>query len=206
MKKILFVIPVLSVLLLAAFNTPQADSSKVQPPAAGKWTVDKAHSNVKFAISHLVVSELEGYFKIFDGTLEAANTDLSDAIINFTVDVNSINTENENRDKHLRSDDFFNAEKFPQMKFTSTSFKPAGGNKYMLAGNLTIRDKTLPVTFDVTYGGQVSMGGRTKAGFKAKTTINRFDYDLKWNRATEAGGLVVGKDVEITVNLEMNKQ
>ena len=90
------------------------------------------------------------------------------------------------------------------MKFVSTSFTPAGGKNYKLAGNLTIRDVTKPVVFDVTYGG-VAVMGKTKAGFKAKTTINRFDYNLKWDKATEAGGLVVSKDVDLTVNVEMNK-
>ncbi len=175
----------------------------VSEPA--KWTVDKAHSNVKFNVTHLVVSEVEGSFKLFDGTMEHSKPDFSDAKVNFTVDVASINTDNDNRDKHLKSDDFFNAEKFPSMKFVSTSIKNAGGNKYKLAGNLTIRDVTKPVVFDVTYGGQIVNQGKTKAGFKAKTTINRFDYGLKWDKATEAGGLVVSKNVELMLNLEMNK-
>ncbi|HEX8356170.1 MAG TPA: YceI family protein [Segetibacter sp.] len=173
--------------------------------AASTWTIDKAHSNVKFNITHLVVSEVEGSFKLFDGTMENTKDDFSDAKINFTVDVNSINTDNERRDTHLKSDDFFNAEKFPAMKFQSTSFKPTGGKNYKLAGNLTIRDVTKPVVFDVTYGGTVVTGGKTKTGFKAKTSINRFDYNLKWDRATEAGGLVVSKEVELIVNVEMNK-
>ena len=175
------------------------------PDQAGKWVIDKAHSNVKFSVTHLVVSEVEGNFKMFDGSMENAKGDFSDAKINFTVDVNSINTENDMRDKHLKSDDFFNAEKFPAMKFQSTSFTPAGGSKYKLAGNLTIRDVTKPVVFDVNFGGTALNMGKTKAGFKAKTTINRFDYNLKWNKATEAGGLVVSKDVELVVNVEMNK-
>ena len=170
-----------------------------------KWSIDKAHSTVKFGVTHLVVSEVEGSFKLFDGSMESTKPDFSDAKINFTVDVNSLNTDNEMRDKHLKSDDFFNAEKFPAMKFQSTSFTPAGGNKYKLAGNLTIRDVTKPVVFDVTYGGTVTTQGKTKLGFKAKTSIDRFDYNLKWNKATEAGGLVVSKDVDLTVNVEMNK-
>lgn len=170
-----------------------------------RWVIDKAHSNVKFNVTHLVVSEVEGSFKLFDGSMEHTKADYSDAKIDFTVDVNSINTDNEMRDKHLKGDDFFNAEKFPAMKFISTSFKPAGGNKYKLAGNLTIRDITKPVVFDVTYGGTVNSMGKTKAGFKAKTTIDRFDYNLKWNKATEAGGLVVSKEVELIVNVELNK-
>lgn len=175
------------------------------PDEATKWTIDKAHSNVKFNITHLVVSEVEGSFKLFDGSMENTKADFSDAKINFTVDVNSVNTDNDMRDKHLKGDDFFNAEKFPTMKFQSTSLKPVGGKNYKLAGNLTIRDVTKPVVFDVTYGGTAVAMGKTKAGFKAKTTINRFDYNLKWDKATEAGGLVVSKEVELIVNVEMNK-
>jgi polyisoprenoid-binding protein YceI len=170
-----------------------------------RFTIDKAHSAVKFAVTHLVVSEVEGSFKLFDGSMESTKPDYSDAKVSFTVDVNSLNTDNDMRDKHLKSDDFFNAEKFPAMKFQSTSFTPAGGNKYKLAGTLTIRDVTKPVVFDVTYGGTVVNQGKTKIGFKAKTSIDRFDYNLKWNKATEAGGLVVSKEVELVVNVEMNK-
>jgi polyisoprenoid-binding protein YceI len=181
-----------------------AKSSKMSQ-AATTWTVDKVHSNVKFTVTHMVVSEVGGTFKVFDGTMEHTKPDYSDAKINFSVDVSSVNTENERRDGHLKSDDFFNAEKFPQMKFVSTSFTPAGDNKYKLTGNLTIRDVTKPVTFDVTYGGTITDKGAVKSGFKAKTTLNRFDYNLKWSAATEAGGLVVSKDVDVVVNLEMKK-
>jgi polyisoprenoid-binding protein YceI len=170
-----------------------------------KWKVDKLHSNVRFTVAHMVVSETEGSFKVFDGSLEYSKADMSDAKISFTVDVKSINTDNETRDGHLKSDDFFNAEKFPVMTFVGTSFKPVGKNKYELTGNLTIRDVTKQVKFDVTYGGELTTKGGTKAGFKAKTTIDRFDYNLKWNRAVEAGGLVVGKEVEISVLLEMDE-
>lgn len=172
---------------------------------AGKWTVDKSHSNVKFTITHLVVSEVEGSFKLFDGSMQNTKEDLSDAKIDFSVDVASIDTDNQRRDTHLKSDDFFNAEKFPAMKFTSTSMKPAGENKYKLAGNLTIRDVTKPVEFDVTYGGSANAMGTTKLGFKAQTTINRFDYNLKWDKATEGGGLVVSEDVDIALNIQLNK-
>ncbi len=190
-----------------AQNKVTTGETKALPAAIEptKWTVDKAHSNVKFNVTHMVVSEVEGSFKLFEGIMENSKPDFSDAKINFKVDVTSINTDNENRDKHLKGDDFFNAEKFPAMQFQSISFTPAGGNKYKLAGNLTIRDVTRPVVFDVTYGGSVINQGKTKAGFKAKTTINRFDYGLKWDKATEAGGLVVSKEVELLLNLEMNK-
>jgi polyisoprenoid-binding protein YceI len=169
------------------------------------WNVDKSHSNVKFSVSHMVVSEVEGSFRGFEGSLVAAKADLSDASIKFSVDVNSVNTDNDRRDGHLKSDDFFNAEKFPKMTFVSKSFKPLGGNKYKLTGDLTIRDVTKTVEFDVTYGGQINTGRGIKAGFKARTTIDRLQYGLKYAPALEAGGLAVGKDVEIIVNLEMDQ-
>lgn len=188
-------------LALAAFVITLAASAQTT------WKSDNSHSNVKFTVTHLVVSEVEGYFKVYNGSISAAKPDFTDAVINFSVDVNSVNTDNENRDKHLKSDDFFNAEKFPQMNFKSVSFKKVSGNKYALEGDLTIRDITKRVKFDVTYGGTVKdPWGNIKAGFKAKGTINRFDYNLKWNTVTEAGGAVVGKDVEVVLNLEFAQQ
>ena len=167
------------------------------------WTVDNIHSSVKFDVEHLVISEVEGSFKDFTGTIISAKPDFTDAKINFSVDVNSISTDNEMRDKHLKSDDFFNAEKFPKMTFQSVQMKKLSGNKYELIGNLTLRDVTRSVKFDVNYGGTAKDGyGNTKAGFKASTTINRFDYGLKWNKLTEAGGASVGNMVNITMRLE----
>ena len=202
-------------MLLAVFTTLTAfviPSSKEKKPApsvktkeVSKWTLDKLHSNVRFTVSHMVVAETEGTFKVFDGTVEHTKADWSDAKIEFSVDVNSINTDNKYRDEHLVSDDFFNAEKYPKMTFTSTSFKPLGNNNYELKGNLTIRDVTKPVKFDVKFGGIATGSKVDKAGFKATTTINRFDYNLKWNNLTEAGGAMVGKDVEITVRIELDK-
>jgi len=190
---------VLSLVIAGALLAGTAASAQT------KWTVDKGHSNVKFSVTHMVVSEMEGTFKVFDGTMEHTKDDFSDAKINFTIDVASVNTDNERRDNHLKSDDFFNVEKFPKMSFTSTSVKALGNNKYELTGNLTIRDVTKPVTFQVTHGGVLNTSRGAKAGFKATATINRFDYNLKWDRATEAGGLVVGKDVAIQVNVELDK-
>ena len=186
---------------LAAFLLLGASGAVAQTT----WKVDKSHSNVKFAVSHMVVSEVEGSFRMFDGSLVASKADLSDAKVNFSVDVASVNTDNEKRDGHLKSDDFFNAEKFPKMSFVSKSMKPLGGNKYARTGDLTLRDVTKTVTFDVTYGGQINTGRGVKAGFKAKTTIDRLQYGLKYAPALETGGLAVGKDVEITVLLEMDQ-
>jgi polyisoprenoid-binding protein YceI len=208
MKKILSIAAVVAVLgiALVAFKPAEViNAPKVKSSVATKWTLDKAHTNVLFSVSHLVVSDVEGKFKSFDGWMESDKADFSDAKIGFTVDIASISTDNDMRDNHLKSDDFFNAAKFPQMKFESTSFTSTGGNKYKLTGNLTIRDVTKPVTFDVYYGGTVNAMGGTHAGFKAKTTLNRFDYNLKWDKTTEAGGLVVGKDVDITINIDLKK-
>jgi polyisoprenoid-binding protein YceI len=176
--------------------------------AAGqdRWTVDNAHSSVRFTVQHMLISEVEGSFRSFTGTILAANPDFTDARIDFSVDVNSINTDNDRRDNHLKSPDFFDAQKFPAMTFKSTAFKKLSGNKYQLAGNLTIRDVTKPTTFDVTYGGTIKDPmGKTRAGFKATTVISRSAFGLKWNNLTETGGAVVGDDVHITLNLEFIK-
>ncbi|MBK9319442.1 MAG: YceI family protein [Bacteroidetes bacterium] len=170
------------------------------------WNIDASHTNVKFTVTHLVISEVEGSFRAFDGKVTSTSPDFNNANIEFTVDVKSIDTDNEDRDKHLKSDDFFNAEKFPQMVFKSTSFKKTEGKNYVLTGDLTIRDVTKKVTFDVTYGGTVKdPWGNTKAGFKAKSKINRKDYKLMWGAVTEAGGMVVSDEVEIAINLELSQ-
>ncbi|MBC8033654.1 MAG: YceI family protein [Chitinophagaceae bacterium] len=167
------------------------------------WNVDPSHSNVRFTVSHLVISEVEGSFRKFGGAIVTTNPDFTGATVNFTIDVNSVNTDNENRDKHLLGDDFFNAAKYPNMTFKSTSFKKISGNKFELDGNLTIRDVTKPIKFNVTYGGTAKDGyGNTKAGFKVTGIIDRFIYGLKWNSVTEAGGATVGKDITIDLKLE----
>ncbi|MBL7915899.1 MAG: YceI family protein [Bacteroidia bacterium] len=170
------------------------------------WAIDNSHSQVMFTVSHLVISEVTGNFKGFSGSIVSSKDDFSDASVTFAIDVKTINTDNEMRDNHLKGDEFFNAEKYPQMTFKGTGLKKISGNKYTMTGDLTIRDVTKPVTLDVTYFGTANdPWGNTKAGFKIKTTINRFDYNLKWNTLTEAGGAVVGQDVEITANLELAK-
>jgi polyisoprenoid-binding protein YceI len=175
--------------------------------AQTKWTVDKVHSNVKFSVSHMVVSEVEGSFKGFDGTIVVSKDNLSDAVINFTVDVATVSTDNVNRDNHLKSDDFFNAEKFPKMTFVSKSMTLVGGNKYKLTGELTMRDVTKTVDFDVTYGGKIQTNdGGYKSGFKARTTIDRTNFGVNFTGTLKAGGLTVGNDVEIIINLEMNQE
>lgn len=175
--------------------------------AQGKWSLDNSHSEVKFTVQHLVISEVTGNFKKFAGDITASKEDFSDLNVNFTIDATSINTDNERRDQHLRGDDFFSTEKFPEIKFVGKSFKKIEGKKYQLTGDMTIRDVTKTVTLDVVFNGTIKdPWGNTKAGFKIIGSINRFDYGLKWNNATEAGGLVVGQDVAFTVNLELKKE
>lgn len=170
------------------------------------WKLDMKHSNTKFTVTHMIVSELDGSFNTFDGTLVSTKPDFSDSKINFSVDVATVNTDDADRDAHLKGDDFFNAEKYPKMTFTSTSFKKVSDKKYILEGDLTIRDVTKRVKFDVTGGNTaIDPWGNTKAGFKAVTTVNRIAYGLKWNKAVEAGGWVVGEDVTIVMNVELNK-
>ena len=167
--------------------------------AQTKWSVDPVHSLVGFSVKHLSISDVAGSFKKFDGSYTVSRADLSDLKANFSIDVASVNTSSDQRDGHLKSDDFFNAEKFPNLKFESTSFKKVKGNNYLLAGKLTIRDVTKDVTFNVVYGGSAKdPWGNTKSGFSATTVINRFDYNVKY----DATGLAVGKEVTLNLNLE----
>jgi polyisoprenoid-binding protein YceI len=170
------------------------------------WTLDKAHTNVNFSIRHMVISEVTGKFKDFDINFAATKSDFTDASVEATIKVASINTENDKRDAHLRTDDFFNAEKFPEIKFKSTAFEKVGENKYKIVGDLTIRDVTKKVAFDAVYNGSVkSPWGATVSSWKVSLAINRFDYGLKWNKAIEAGGLIAGDEVNITLNIELTK-
>lgn len=169
------------------------------------WALDKSHSGVKFSVRHMVVSDVEGSFKDYDVTFKADKEDFTDAVIEATIKSASISTDNEGRDKHLRSDDFFNAETFPAITFKSTKVEKTGDKTYKIHGDLTIRDVTKKVTFDAVHGGTMKTQRGTVAGWKATLTINRFDFNLKWDRAIETGGLVVGPDVTITVNAQVRK-
>lgn len=171
--------------------------------AQTNWTLDKGHSSVAFSVAHMVVSETTGNFKDFDVKAVSKSEDFVGAEVEFTAKTASVFTDNEKRDGHLKSDDFFNAEKFPEIKFKGTIVKEGG--KYLLRGNLTMRDVTKPVTFDLTYGGKVKAYGGEKAGFKFTGKVNRQEFGLKFNKALEGGGLVVGDEVEFTCKIELNK-
>ncbi len=170
------------------------------------WAIDKAHSEMVFHATHLIITDVRGQFRNFDGSILSNSEDFDDTDVELTFDVDSIDTNNKDRDNHLRSDDFFNAAKYPKMVYKGKLEK--SGEKYLLKGNLTIRDITKPVTFDVFYKGTVKdpFSGFEKAGFKVVGKINRFDYNLKWNVLMEAGGAIVGPEIRIESNIELQKQ
>lgn len=172
-----------------------------------KWALDTAHSEVQFKVKHLVISTVTGTFQAFAGEMESDNESFENASIKFSVDINSINTNNPDRDAHLKSDDFFNAEKFPAMNFASTSMKKLEDGNYELKGNLTIRDVTKEVVLNAEYGGiMVDPWGNTKAGFEVNGKINRKEYNLMWSAVTESGGIVVSDEVRLQINVEFSKQ
>ena len=173
--------------------------------AQSNWKLDKVHSSITFTVRHMVISNVTGSFKDYTIDLKSGKDDFSDAEVQSTIKVGSLSTDNAMRDNHLKSDDFFNAEKYPEIQFKSTSFEKLSDTKYKITGDLTIRDVTKAVTFDATLNGTLKTNRGLLAAWNATTTINRFDYNLKWNKTIETGGLIVGQDVIITLNLEMNK-
>jgi len=174
--------------------------------AQNNWKFDKAHTNIGFNVDHLVITEVSGNFGSFQGDVTATSDDFANSKVSFTVDVASVDTDNQKRDNHLKSDDFFNAKEYPHIKFSGGTLKHVEGKNYKLTGDLTIRDVTKPVTLDVEYGGTVKdPWGNTRAGFKITGMIDRFDYNIKFDAAMETGGLVVGREVEIECNVELTK-
>lgn len=172
-----------------------------------KWAIDPAHSEISFKVKHLVVTTLTGKFNTFEGAVETANEDFSDAKISFTADIASISTGNADRDGHLQSDDFFNASGYPKLTFTSASFTKTGDAEYKLTGDITIRDVTKPIELSVEYGGTtVDPWGQTKAGFEINGKIKRKEFGLQWNALTEAGSAVVSDEVKLHLNVQLVKQ
>lgn len=170
-----------------------------------KWVVDQSHSNIGFEVKHMMVSKVRGNFTSYEANVEADDlADLTTASIEFKIDVASIDTKSEDRDNHLKSADFFDVEKYPTITFKSTNIEK-DGDDYEVTGDLTIKGVTKQVTFDVEYGGKgTNPWGVEVYGFEADTKINREDFDLTWNAALETGGVLVGKDVKIKLELELN--
>lgn len=171
--------------------------------AQTNWNVDRNHSKISFVVTHMMVNDVEGEFRDFDAKVASAAEDFNGADVEFTAKVASISTENDQRDTHLKSNDFFDAEKYPTIAFKGKLVKEGG--KYYLKGDFTMRDVTKPVTFDVTYGGTINTGMGTRAGFRVNGIVNRTDYGVSWNRALEAGGLTLSDDVQIICRVELIK-
>ena len=174
-----------------------------------KWVIDPMHSEVQFKVKHLVISTVTGSFKSFEGTAESDDDGFEDASISFALNVDSIDTNQVQRDGHLKSVDFFDAEKYPQITFKSTSFKAVEGedNEFALTGDLTIKDVTKPITLDVEFGGSADdFYGNTKAGFEVSGKVNRKEFGLSLDVVTEAGSVVVGEDIKLIINVQFAKQ
>lgn len=188
MKKIL-----VFVLMIAATVTAQ-----------NKWKIEKSHSNINFSVSHLVVSEVTGKFKDFSGTVESMKDDFSDMKLDIAIKANSIDTDDPKRDGHLKSPEFFNAAVDSIVTFKSTKVDKIGEGKYKVIGDLTMRGITKQVVLDAVLKGKIkNPWGQIVAIFKSNTTINRIEWGLKWNKALEAGGLLVGENVDLTFNIEL---
>lgn len=173
--------------------------------AQGTYTIDTVHSFVGFKVRHLV-SKTGGEFTNFSGTIVADFENLDGSSVEFTIDASSIDTRDAQRDDHLRSPDFFDVEKHPEITFKSSKITRVNDTTFAVAGTLTMRDVAKEITLMVNFLGEMTAMGSTRAGYELTTTINRRDYGVSWNRALDAGGFVLGNDVEINIALELIKQ
>lgn len=171
--------------------------------AATKWSVDKAHSEIQFKVKHLVITTVTGQFNDYDANLEVEGDDLETAKATFTARVGSLTTHNADRDAHLKSSDFFDAEAFPELSFVSKSWKKTGADRYEVKGDLSIKGVSKEVVLQVEHGGTATdPWGNTKTGFEISGVINRLDWGLKWNVITEAGSMLVGEEVKLVINAQ----
>lgn len=171
-----------------------------------KWVIDPTHSKVSFKVKHLMISNVLGSFREFEGAATTEGDDFSTAKISFSLNAASIDTEVADRDAHLKSADFFDAENFPKLTFVGNGLKDLGDDLYELTGNLTIKDVTKAVTLQAEFGGiMTDPWGNVKAGFSVSGKINRKDFGLNWNAALEAGGVLVGEEVKLSADIELAK-
>lgn len=175
--------------------------------STNKWIIDPTHSEIHFKVKHLVIATVTGSFDKFEGSLETEADDFSNAHIEFSADVDSINTNSPDRDNHLKSPDFFDAANYPKLLFKSRSFKKTGDSEYKLTGDITMRGVTREITLDTEFGGTMKdPWGNEKAGFELTGKLNRKDFGLNWNAVTEAGGMVVSEEVRLQLSVELVKQ
>jgi polyisoprenoid-binding protein YceI len=175
--------------------------------AVSTWTIDPSHSIAEFAVKHFVITTVKGRFRDLEGTLRVDEAHPESSSVSASIDVASVDTGEPDRDAHLRSDDFFNAEKYPKITFRSTRVELLDDTHFKLAGELTIRDFTKEVVLDGEYEGRVAdPWGGERTAFTATTRISRNEFGVRWNQLIESGGAVVGDDVKITLNIEAVRQ
>lgn len=168
------------------------------------WVIDPLHSEVFFKIRHLVISTVTGSFKKFEGSIITEGTDFSNAKVAIVIDVNSIDTNQPQRDEHLQNGDFFDAALYPQINFESASFVNTGGSTYKMSGNLTLRGVTKPIELTVEYGGSEKDGqGNLKHGFEVTGIVNRKEFGMTWNKITDSGGLGLSEDIKLIANIQV---
>ncbi|HVZ38420.1 MAG TPA: YceI family protein [Candidatus Kapabacteria bacterium] len=171
------------------------------------WTIDAAHSEITFTVRHMMISNVRGRFEEFSGSVDLDESDLTTLKAEIAINTGTISTRDEKRDAHLRSDDFFASDRHPVATFKATSVEKVGESRLKVQGDLKIRDITRPVTLDVEVSGPIrSPWGSTSIGFSGHTTINRTEWNLVWNQALETGGILVGDDVKLNIELELIKQ
>jgi polyisoprenoid-binding protein YceI len=184
-----------------------AGSLVLSAQAQSTWETDPAHSSINFTIAHMVIADITGKFNEFKCTIKTPGDDFSNARVQVQIQAASVFTNNEKRDNHLRSADFFDVEKYPEITFESTSFEKTGEDTYKITGNLSMHGVTRLVVLEAAFRGQIKdPRGHIKAGFKATTSLDRYDYNLTWNTTLETGGLLVGKVVSIEIDLELFKK
>ena len=166
------------------------------------WEIDPSHSHIGFVVKHLVITKVNGVFKDFSGKIEYDGKDFSKGSVEVKIDPKSISTDNERRDNHLRSPDFFAVDSFPEMGFKSTKITSASDNSFKVVGNLTMRGKTKEVTLDATFNGTAKMGPSLRASFSATGRINRQDWGINWSKTLDTGGLVAANDVDMVLEVE----
>ncbi len=168
------------------------------------WNIDPTHSEIQFKVKHLVISTVTGHFRQFEGTLETEGDDFATATIHFEADTASVDTNQTQRDEHLRSAEFFDSEQYPKMTFQSTQVEKTGDDTYTVTGDLTIKDVTKAVALKAEYGGSMTdFYGNYKSGFEISGKINRKEFGLTWGAVTEAGGVVVGDEVKLALNVQV---
>jgi polyisoprenoid-binding protein YceI len=180
-------------------------TTQVQTANRTKWELDAVHSEVGFAVKHLMISTVKGRFQKFDAQVELNEADLTDSTIRVTIDVSSIETRAGQRDDHLRSADFFDAANHPQIEFVSRQIEQDGADKFVVTGDLTIRGVTKEVKLDAELSGRSRMWGNEVMGFTLTGTVDRREFGLLWNQAVETGGVVVGNDVKLHIEAELKR-